>query len=116
MENPGTLQRRKERELAEHKKELAGKNDVLDTLFVLDNPHGRRFLRWLLKTCRMDAEAADPTSSKVYMNLGMQKVGREITARLKEASTEKYVLLLKEIEDDVKSKSAAKGNANVTED
>lgn len=69
--------------------------------WVLSDNRGRVVLKDMLEKCLHDEDASNPTSSKVYENLGKQKVARAIKKILKKASYEHYIILLREIDNTV---------------
>lgn len=104
MDNPATEQRRLERAEKERKASIADRQEDLDLGLILGSIGGRRFLRKLLKTCKVNENIESATSSIVYQNLGKQAIGRELVKEMKAVSLENYFLLLKEGETEVKSK------------
>jgi hypothetical protein len=112
MDNPATEQRRLERAEKDRKAALAERNEEQDLLKIMDNPGGRRFLRWVLKACKYGEDPSDPNSSTVYKNIGRQMVGRELSKEMLKVSQQLYFLLLKEGLEEVKSKHQLKGGSD----
>jgi hypothetical protein len=108
-DNPATEQARILRAEKERKAAVAERQEDFDLRNILATVAGRRFLRRVLKICKHEEDAGNPTSSMVYQNLGRQAVARELVKEMKAVSLESYFLLLKEQENEVKSKKNMKG-------
>jgi len=98
LNNPGTEAREAKRRNEQQEAELNALNELSNFKAVLKDPSGRQVLKWLHKYCQGDGELTDKTSSKVYENLGQDRVWKELAKKLKKASKGDYYSFLQEFE------------------